>query len=189
MVNSLEISYLVFSQMDKDYQEDYLFTLNYMKNGPELKDYFSTVDLSDRSFIFVKQLEQAYISNNNEEIFQLITSLPEYKEEVVVNASAYKFLNTLKYILNRVEEIINIENEMLVSSVQSDDYSMYIEQIDFSMFPRYYSEVRELANNDITKFKEIEQMKYSDCLVELIFRQKQNDFERLVMKSYNNKSK
>lgn len=182
MVYSLDINYLTYTLATKDYQDDYMFTLQYMKNPPETKDYFSDIDITDRPFIWVKELQAAYIDNDTEAMYQQIISLPEYSEVVFQSSAAYKVLLTLQHIMTRVNETLKIESEMLVSKVAGEDYSGITETVDFSMFPRYYSELRELAGGDILKFKAVGEMKYSDCIVELIYRQKQSDFERLAYK-------
>lgn len=183
MLNTIDINYATYLQMTEDQQYEYNFVLTYMKNAPVIKDYFSSMDLTDRPFVFVKELQDAFINDNNEELYSILTSIPEYSQEFFLASPAYKVIHTLSYILSRIQTTLTVESEMLVSHVNNEDYTSFVEQVDFSMFPRYYSELRELAENDITRFETIKQMKYSDCLVELIYRQKQSDFERLVMKS------
>lgn len=187
MVSTIDVTYFTYLLMDEEYQDDYNFTLQFMKNAPETKDYFGTKDLSDLSFMDVKDLQNYLIEGDMEGLYNKIVSLPDYSQEKMMNAKAYEVILTLQFICNRLEEITNIENTMLQSKVAGEDYSGIAEQVDFSMFPKYYSELRELAGGDITKFDEIKRMKYSDCLVELIYRQKQADFEKLVMKQHTNR--
>lgn len=183
MLNTIDINYATYLQMNEDQQYEYNFVLTYMKNAPAIKDYFCSMDLTDRPFVFVKELQDAFINDNNEELYSILTSIPEYSPELLLASPAYKVIHTFSHLISRIQSTLTIESEMLVSHVNNEDYTSFVEQVDFSMFPRYYSELRELAGNDITRFETIKQMKYSDCLVELIYRQKQSDFERLVMKS------
>lgn len=182
MLATIDINYATYSIMSETYKEEYAFTLEYMKNPPETKDYFGSSDISDLEFIQVKNMQECMHTSDMEGLYSAISAIPDYSTEKFLKAKAYEVILTLRYICDRINEISQIEREMLRSCVSGDDYSALVEQVDFSPFPQYYTQLRELAGNDITKFEAIKHMKYSDCLVELIYRQKQSDFERLVMK-------
>jgi len=183
MLSTIDINYAKYSLMSDDFKDEYQFTLDYMKNAPEVKDYFSEKDISDLEFIQVKMMQECIINNDMEGLYEQITSLPQYSQEKLMKSMAYEVILTFKYIVDRVNQITELENEMLKSCAPGDDYTNIVEQVDFSVFPAYYTQMRELADGDITRFEQIKHIKYSDCLVELIYRQKQADFEKLVMRA------
>ena len=51
------------------------------------------------------------------------------------------------------------------------------------MFDGEYVQTRELADKDITKFEAIRNLPYKNCLIELIYRQKESDLEKLILKT------
>ena len=53
----------------------------------------------------------------------------------------------------------------------------------------HYLQLRELANNDITKIEAVKQIKYSAALMELMVRKDLNDYEKELMRIRQNKHK
>lgn len=161
------------------------FCLNYSKDKEKfsVKDYFSSTPIEERSFIFVKEANELLQNNDFENLYKHFANLPEYSNEIFYTSPAYKVILTLKYFITRLRELQQMENEILISKFPDSAVSNCIEQIDFSMFGTYYGEIRELAGNDITKFEEVKKLKYCDCFIELAYRTKLNDVERLVAKS------
>ena len=120
-------------------------------------------------------------SENEEELILKIYEIDEYAEDKIVNLPFWKVILTFRFLLEHIVKLIKIENDILQSKVPSlQDYSDKIAYVDFSVFPNYYAQLRTLALNDITKFKAIKQMKYSDCVVELLYLAKENDLQRLI---------
>ncbi len=177
----IEIPYLAYTMLDERSKFEIDFVINY--SHLEEKDYFSEIELEDRNFGFVKSLMASFSNGDNEEVMKLLFTLPEYDEKVFSISPAWKVILTIQYIGNKIAELIKIENEMLSSQVQDNKYSGQIEQIDFSLFDTEYIQLRELANKDITKFDEIRSLPYARCLIELIYRQKEADLEKLIMKT------
>lgn len=181
----INLPYSMYVALSDEKKKEIDFILSY--SDIEEKDYYSTTKLEDREFGFVKQLMECFINDELEELAKLIFSLPEYDEKKILSEPIWKVLISMKFLVCKINELIEIEGQMLTPSVQGEDYSGYIEQVDFSMFNNEYTQTRELANNDILKFEEIRKQPYKNCLVELIYRQKQNDLEKLIMNSKKNK--
>lgn len=177
----INIPYSIYCLLPEEQKFEVDFLVQY--SNLEDKDYFCEIPLEERSFGFVKELMSAFIENDTIEIANLIFSLKEYDEKIISSAPAWKSIKTMQYIANKVNELILVENQMLTPQVQDNKYKGFIEQIDFSVFSQEYTQVRELAHNDITKFEEIRKLPYKSCLIELIYLQKQNDLDRLIMKS------
>ena len=175
-INVANITFGEYIQLSETAKSDYDFAVKY--GDFEIKDYISDVNLEDRSFEVVKNLMD---SENEEELISKIYEIEEYNEDKIVNLPFWKVILTFRYLIEHIVKLIKIENDVLQSKVPSfTDYSDKIAYIDFSMFPNYYSQLRLLAQNDITKFEEIKQMKYSDCIVELLYLTKENDLQKLI---------
>lgn len=175
----INVPYFFYLSLDEKKRYEIDFQVSY--SNLEVKDYFCEIPLEDRSFGFVKDLMSFYAENEVEEIMKLFFSLPEYEEKEIMQAPAWKSILTIQNLFDKIESLINIEVQMLTPAVPNDKYAAQIEQIDFSMFTNEYTQTRELAGKDITKFEEVRNLPYKNCLIELTYRQKESDLERLVM--------
>ena len=175
-INIANITFGEYIKLDEIAKMDYDFVVSY--GDFETKDYVSDISLEDRSFEVVKNLMD---SENEEELISKIYEMDEYDEDKIVNLPFYQVILTFRYLIEHIVKLIKIENDVLSSKVPSfTDYSDKIAYVDFSMFPNYYSQLRLLAQNDITKFDVIKQMKYSDCIVELLYLAKEADLQKMI---------
>ena len=175
-VNIANITFGKYIKLDETAKSDFDFAVKY--GDFEIKDYVSNISLEDRSFEVVKNLMD---SENEEELISKIYEIDEYTEDKIVNLPFWKVILTFRYLLEHIVKLIKIENDVLASKVPSYvDYSDKIAYIDFGMFPNYYTQLRLLSQNDITKFEAIKQMKYSDCIVELLYLNKENDLQKMI---------
>lgn len=177
----INIPYALYCMLSEEQKFEIDFLVQY--SNLEDKDYFSEIQLEERSFGFVKELMSSFIDGNTEEVAELIFSLSEYNREKISAEPAWKVLKTIQFIAKKINELILVENEMLTPLIQDDKYKMYIDQVDFSVFSSEYTQVRELAHGDITKFEAIRNLPYQSCLIELIYLQKQSDLDKLIMSS------
>ena len=175
-INIANITFGEYIQLSETAKSNYDFAVKY--GDFEIKDYVSNISLEDRSFEVVKNLMD---SENDGELISKIYEIDEYTEYKIVNLPFWQVILTFRYLLEHIVKLIKIENDILQSKVQSfTDYSDKIAYIDFGMFPNYYTQLRALAKDDITKFESIKQMKYSDCIVELLYLAKENDLQKLI---------
>ena len=175
-INIANITFGKYMLLDETAKSDYDFAVKY--GDFEIKDYVSDVALEDRSFEVVKNLMD---SENEEELISKIYEINEYTEDKIVDLPFWKVILTFRYLLEHIVKLIKIENDVLSSKVPSFvDYSDKIAYVDFSMFPNYYTQLRLLAKDDITKFDTIKQMKYSDCVVELLYLAKETDLQKMI---------
>ena len=175
-INIANITFGEYMLLDETAKSDYDFAVKY--GDLEIKDYVSDVSLEDRSFELVKNLMD---SENEEELIAKIYEMDEYAETKIVNLPFWEVILTFRYLIEHIVKLIKIENDVLQSKVPSfTDYSDKIAYIDFCMFPNYYTQLRLLAQNDITKFEAIKKMKYSDCIVELLYLNKENDLQKMI---------
>lgn len=177
----INVPYYAYAEMGEREKFEIDFVINY--SNLEEKDYFSETPLEDRPFRDVKALMAAFSGNDAEEFAKVLFSMPDYDEKKMMNAPAWKSILSIQAITNNLINLINIENEMLTSKVPDNKYAGQIEQIDFSMFDGEYVQTRELADKDITKFEAIRNLPYKNCLIELIYRQKESDLEKLILKT------
>lgn len=175
----INVPYFFYLSLDESKRYEVDFQVTY--SNLEVKDYFCEVPLEDRSFGTVKELMTYYADKDVESILNVLFSLPEYDKQEIMHAPAWKAILTIQNFFDKIENLINIEVQMLTPAVTNDKYAAQIEQIDFSIFTNEYTQTRELAGKDITKFEEIRQLPYKNCLIELTYRQKESDLEKLVM--------
>ena len=175
-INIANITFGEYMLLDETAKSDYDFAVKY--GDLEIKDYVSDISLEDRSFEVVKNLMD---SENEEELITKIYEIDEYTEDKIVNLPFWEVILTFRFLIEHIVKLIKIENDVLQSKVPSFvDYSDKIAYVDFSMFPNYYTQLRLLAKDDITKFNEIKQMKYSDCIVELLYLSKEADLQKMI---------
>lgn len=177
----INIPYSVYGILPEDDKFQVDFIVEY--SNLEEKDYFSNIPLEGREFGFVKGLMQYFIDGRFDDLMKELFSLPDYDETKVLSAPAWKVILTLKYIATKLNNLLLVESKMLTPMVNDGKYDDFIAQVDFSMFNTEYNQVRELAKGDILKFDEIRKLPYDKCIVELIYIQKQNDLDKLIMKS------
>ena len=175
-INIANITFGKYIKLDEIDKMDYDFAVKY--GDFIIKDYVSDIALEDRSFELVKNLMD---SENDEELITKIYEIDEYTEDKIVNLPFWKVILTFRYLIEHIVKLIKMENDMLQSKVPSYiDYSDKISYVDFSIFPNYYTQLRLLAKDDITKFDDIKQIKYSDCIVELLYLAKETDLQKMI---------
>ena len=102
--------------------------------------------------------------------------------EYILGMKAWQVILSFRKILHDIENLIDIENRMLVSQFPSE-YGGLLEQVDFSAFNQEYIQLNDLAGGDITKFDAVRKMPYKECLIQLLYIFKNNEFEKMVTKS------
>lgn len=176
----INTTYEKFVNLSEEDKFGYTFQVQYGKF--EKKDYFSEIPLEKRSFGEIKDLMSA-ASEGEYQFIQQVMKIDDYSLPKILKRPAYEFIKTLEFISDKIVAFVEMENTQLVQQVHGKDYSSQLEQVDFSCFSDEYIQLRELANQDITKLEEIRKLPYETCFVELLYRTKQTDFERLVMQS------
>lgn len=176
---NIDTTYAEYALLSEDDRFGYDFQVQY--GNLARKDYFSSLSLEKRPFGVVKELMSSLKKGDLEALVTSVTNIEDYAIDVIVKEPAYKFIITLEIIIEKLKSLMEMEKTMLTPSVQGKDYSSQLEQVDFSMFSTEYVQTRELANNDILKFEEVRKIPYEECFVELLYRQKQDDFEKLIV--------
>lgn len=177
-----KISYKQFIQLKEKYQSFYLYNLKFMKDSDLLypiKDYIGKLDISSLTFREVKEFMDAV--NNQEELWNLITSYEDYKIDNIINLPAYKVLYTFNKIQNDIVDLMQYEAELLQSKTPST-YSAETDMVDFSMFNSYFIQRDSLAKGDITKYKEVDSIPYKTAFLKLLFDTKNSDLEKMILK-------
>lgn len=177
---SIDTTYREFIKLNEEDRFGYTFQITY--GNFEKKDYFSNTPLEKRTFGEIKRLMESAQESEYAFINEILT-INDYSLDNILDRPAYEFLKTVEYIADKIVDFVEMENTQLVPQVQGKDYSSQLEQVDFSMFTDEYIQLRELSNEDITKIEQIRNLPYEQCFVELLYRTKQADFEKLVMQS------
>lgn len=152
-------------------KSDYDFAMKYSKKPGLYNDalnVYSIKPLIDFSFGLIKDIQssfsQKFISWN--ELIDFFVELTGIKKEKLINQKLVAICRFKKYVYDEVSELINNENELLKHIPTTDEESAGIDE-----FGKYgvYIQLRKLANEDITKIEDIRKIKYSSCLLELLY--------------------
>ena len=180
---NIDITYNQYVTMSEDKKRDYIFLVDFGKfNGEKLKedDYIYGKPLAELPFEKVKSFMTLYSTGDIQQIMQEI--MDELGLEFILNMKAWQVILSFRKILHDIENLLNIENNTLVSQYPSE-FSGLAEQVDFSAFSPEYFQLNDLAGGDITKFETIRKMSYKECFVQLLYIFKNNEFEKMVTKS------
>ena len=180
---NIDITYNQYVTMSEDKKRDYIFLVDFGKfNGEKLKeeDYIYGKPVSELPFEKVKSFMTLYAAGEIQQIMQDI--MDEKGLEYILDMKAWQVILSFRKILHDIENLINIEENTLVSQFPSE-FSGLAEQVDFTMFNQEYFQLNDLAGGDITKFDTIRKMPYKECFVQLLYIFKNNEFEKMVTKS------
>ena len=169
--------------MSEDKKRDYIFLIDFGKfNGEKLKDedYIYGKPLAELPWGKVKTFMTLYAAGDIQQIMQEI--MDELGLEFILGMKAWAVILSFRKILHDIENLIDIENNTLVSQYPSE-YGGLAEQVDFSAFSTEYFQLNDLTGGDITKFDTIRKIPYKECFVQLLYIFKNNEFEKAVTKS------
>ena len=182
-LNPDKLKYSEYIKLKDEYKKMFLFILEYSKDS-ELKyvkkDWFSNVSLSERKFGIVKQMQEALINNSINDFIEILIKNGEYNEKKILEEQAYKFLKTIDYLVEETINLINYEKELLISKVPNKNEG-FIDQVDFSQFSSHFIQRDQLANGDITKYEEIDNLPYETCFIKLLYNLKNSDVEKMIL--------
>lgn len=146
-------------------------------------DILNIGDITECSFGLVKEIlmdmEGEWTFGQQYESLQKIL-LEKQNNTDILSMNIVEFIQELNYVKDCLEQIVKNEIELLSNSdfdeiaeraVIGDNGKSLFEGIEV------YLQLRQLANEDITKIDQIEKMKYSDCFLELYARNQLNKFE------------
>ena len=180
---NIDTTYNQYVTMSEEKKRDYIFLIDFGKfNGEKLKedDYIYGKPLAEFPWGKVKTFMTLYSSGDVQQIMQEI--MDELSLEFILEMKAWQVILSFRKILHDIENLINIEENTLVSQFPSE-FSGLAEQVDFSAFNTEYFQLNDLAAGDITKFDTIRKMPYKECFVQLLYIFKDNEFEKMVAKS------
>ena len=180
---NIDIAYNQYVTMSEEKKRDYIFLVDFgIFDGEKLKedDYIYGKPLAELPFEKVKSFMALYTTGDTQQIMEDI--MEEQGLEYILKMKAWMVILSFRKILHDIENLIEIENNTLVSQFPSE-YGGLMEQVDFSMFNQEYFQLNDLADGDITKFEEIRKLPYKECFVQLLYIFKNNEFEKAVTKS------
>lgn len=179
------LKYSKFLQLKEEYKGTFFFLLDYEKESDmkyPIRDYFTEIPISERSFGEVKEMMSAIQNNNMVYFTEIVLKFPEFDEKKVLDELAYKFIRTIQFYVNEINKLIRYENELLVSRVPNKHAGL-VDQIDFSEFGSHYIQRDTLADGNILRYDEIDKLSYSKCFLKLLYNIKTDDVQKLAMQS------
>ena len=146
-------------------------------------DILNIGDITECSFGLIKEIlmdmEGVWSFENQYEALRKIM-LEKGNNADILSMNIVEFVQQLNYMKDCLDQIIKNEIELLSNS----DFDEIAERATIgdngkSLFEgiEVYLQLRQLANEDITKIDQIEKMKYCDCFLELYARNQLNKFE------------
>ena len=180
---NIDITYNQYIAKPEDGKRDYIFLVDFgIFDGEKLKeeDLIYGKPVAELPFEKVKLFMTLYASGDIQQIMQEI--MDELGLEYILGMKAWQVILSFRKILHDIENLLEIENNTLVSQFPSE-FSGLVEQVDFTMFNQEYFQLNDLAGGDITKFDTIRKMPYKECFVQLLYIFKNNEFEKMVTKS------
>lgn len=146
-------------------------------------DILNLGDITECSFGLIKEIlmdmEGEWTFENQYEALRKIM-LEKANNVDLLSMNIVEFIQQLNYMKDCMNAIVKNEIELLSNSdfdeiaeraVIGDNGKSLFEGIEV------YLQLRQLANDDITKIDKIEKMKYCDCFLELYTRNQLNKFE------------
>lgn len=174
------ISFAKYLQLPDEQRADYDFAIEFGKY--EIKDYYSSIPLTRRSFEFVKDCIDIVASGDFAPLVEHLEKLDAYYG--LLDGDALKVCATLKSIAQQIKDIVENEQTTLVSQVGGKSYAHLYAQLDFQRFG-YYTQIMTLCGGDITKIDDVLQIPYYRALIFLQYKQAENDLEKLITQQAN----
>ena len=184
----MKINNIIFKEyalLNDDDKELYDYLIKFDANFTKPIDFFDIGKLKDFSFELIKDFQNDYNSGLNwSQLISYMAKFANVSNDKIVNTRIMYVCQFKSYIISEIELINKIELIELGHERTEVEAAAGIDM--FNVFG-FYSQFRELANNDITKITEIAKLKYSDCFIELLYRKRLNDFEREMNRINKNK--
>lgn len=164
----------------------YNFAINYAEEFHLNKDCLGIGDIGELTFELIKDF-QSDLEDGSLTFEKQINYLKRILSEAVINNSYLNDLcNTIIYLTSGIVKMLEIESEVLGGEPSPEEEAAGLNRFELL---GTYLQYRQLADNDITKIKEIKKMTYNECFLELYTRKQESDFQRDLQRIYNNKMK
>lgn len=167
-------------------KSNYDFAIQYAKEFTEPEDTFKIGDVYEIPFGIIKDIQQDLEDGTLTEAGQLEYLLKIKPELKIDKMYLDDFCRGLNYLYSNIVNLLETEMELLGGEVTVEEMQAGINRFNSIGI---YLQLRQLANNDITKIDDIKQLSYNKCFIELYTRKQESDFQRELQKVFNNKIK
>lgn len=168
-------------------KREFDFIMRFDKKFTVSIDVFNLGDFAELSFGYVKDLQ--YKANKGMtwiDICEVIAKIKKIKVKQVAQAGMLELCQQKNYIQEEIERINLVESTVLGHESEDEEIRAGLDRFDKY---GHYLQLRELANNDITKIESVKQIKYSAALMELMVRKDLNDYEKELTRIRMSKNK
>jgi hypothetical protein len=171
------ISFLEYANLDT--RKDYDYYLRYAN----LKglDLFCLGDFLAQPFGFVKDMQEYmnYQGLNWEDFFTEMSKKTGEATDSIVKRSLFDLQRARIYIRDEIEKINTLERTQLGHTSDSDE-----ERAGIDVFNKFRSFIQfdKLAQGDIRRFKEIEEIPYDICFTKLLLDAEKYEFDKRLNK-------
>ncbi len=167
--------------------------VNLIKNDEEYQievDTFKIGDINQLKFGIIKDIQSDFENKITIDFLKQI----EYANRIcksinnidIFELSLKEFCQGSCWLLTKLIELNENESELLGGYVPSQEE---VEAgIDSFNGLGIQMQIRNLANNDVTKFEDIRNTKYETCFIELYIRKIENEYQKRLHEVYKNKT-
>jgi hypothetical protein len=166
----------VLEYINLEDKSDYNFAMKHAKKHyNDAKNVFNINPLDSHSFGLVKDMQKDFNDNLSwYNLIRYIGKLLDKPMEEVVQFTLLDFCRFKMFVIGQLKEIIEIESKLLAHTPTDEELEAGIET--FGKFGAFI-QLRKLAKEDVTKLEDVRNMKYSTCLMELIYQKEVYDFQ------------
>lgn len=156
-------------------KEEIDFAFRYSKIWNEPIDVFEVGSLNNQNFGFVKDIQY-----DLEKGFDLIKGIEYYIRlgiKKIENKSMEEICQAFNFLISEIKRINEIEEMLLTGTVKNDLIEAGMDELNEL---GVYLQIRQLALTFHLTIEQVKQMKYDDCLLELVTQKRLSDFEDRV---------
>lgn len=173
-------NYTLVEYTNLEDKSEFDFIMKFDKKFSVSNDVFNLGEFTDLPFGMVKDIQhQASQGMTWINLCEWIAKIKGTRIKQVAQYGMLELCQQRNYMVEEIERINLIESTALGHESEDDEIRAGIE--GFAIFG-HYLQVRELANNDITKIDDVKKIKYSLALMELLVRKKLTDYEKELTK-------
>lgn len=157
-------------QLNKNKQEQYNTMLQYIRPVKLQRDLFSM------KLKHVELAKHVFSKGSDEDLLKLISKVQKIDKKEVLKLTVIDFYGILNALKLQLERIIQAETNSLTPAFSNKKWEMVEGSERMAKFG-IYNTLDALSKGDITKYKEIMNMSYSEIFTILLMRKTQADIQ------------
>lgn len=179
-----DITFKEYFTLNTEDKAEYDFAMKYAKIYTNPIDVFGLGDITERTFGFVKDVQQDVIDGLQwDKLIKYIIEITDKTEKEIANFKLLTISRFITYLVDEVVRVNEIEKQLLFHAPDNDEVEAGLD--NFAQFGNY-AQFRKLAREDILKIEQVRLMRYDACLLELYY---QKETAEYLQRHHNIKSR